>query len=137
MQNNDLGQKIKEYRTSKNMTQLALAKVLGIKKSTISAYENGVIEPPVEKLKVMANIFNVTVNSLVGKKESHVLDISDLNEEQRASIIQTVTVYRNLNKVIDGYVQQSRNAQEIRVPVVQKIEEKVLKSQEIKQLAAK
>ena len=60
-----LGEKIKLYRESKNMTQIEIAESLGVKPATISKYESGTLEPNIESLKKLAEIFNVSVDELL------------------------------------------------------------------------
>lgn len=57
--------RLRELRTSRNLTQNKLAEELGIAKSTISMYENGNREPDFETLELIADYFNVTMGSLV------------------------------------------------------------------------
>ena len=52
-----LGEKIKKSREEKKITQVEVAEVLGVKPSTISKYENGTLEPNIESLKKLAELF--------------------------------------------------------------------------------
>lgn len=113
-----LGQRIRLLRKMRNMTQADLASALDVAKTTISAYENDVNEPNHEMLKKMADYFNVTVDYLIGRTNSHtqeevnaqlrlsmdqlqkidelyeiLLSIDD--EEERSNIIQTAIVFAN------------------------------------------
>ena len=71
-----LGEKIKLYRESKNMTQHEVAEVLGVKAATISKYEAGTLEPNIESLKKLAELFNVSVDELLKEND---FDISKIN----------------------------------------------------------
>ena len=71
-----LGEKIKLYRESKKMTQVEIAELLGVKPATISKYESGILEPNIESLKKLAEIFGVTVDELI--KEDN-FDVSKIN----------------------------------------------------------
>ena len=71
-----LGEKIKKYRESKNMTQGEIADILGVKAATISKYEAGTLEPNIESLKRLADLFEVSVDELI-KEDS--FDISKIN----------------------------------------------------------
>lgn len=64
-----LGQRIKFLRTSYPMTQEMLGKKLGVKKSTIANYESGYSEPENEKMCKIANIFDVSVDYLLGNTD--------------------------------------------------------------------
>lgn len=55
------GKKIQEERKRRKMTQEDLAKAIGIKQQTICAYENGKIEPKLERLIVISAALNVPV----------------------------------------------------------------------------
>lgn len=73
-----LGEKIKVYRQSKNMTQNEIADILGVKSATISKYESGALEPNIESLKKLAEIFEIFVDELLNDKEEK-FDISKIN----------------------------------------------------------
>ena len=71
-----LGDKIKLYRENKKMTQNEIADILGVKAATISKYEAGTLEPNIESLKKLAEIFNVSVDELIKEDD---FDISKIN----------------------------------------------------------
>ena len=71
-----LGEKIKLYREKKNMTQNEVASILGVKATTISKYEAGTLEPNIESLKKLAELFNISTDELL--KENS-FDISKIN----------------------------------------------------------
>lgn len=61
------GQRIKELRSGKELTQSEFATLLGIAKTTLAAYEQEKNEPNIAMLTKMASFFDVTVDYLVGK----------------------------------------------------------------------
>ena len=71
-----LGEKIKKYREKKKMTQLEVAEILGVKPATISKYEAGTLEPNIESLKKLADLFEISVDELL---EEDGFDISKIN----------------------------------------------------------
>lgn len=71
-----LGEKIKKYREEKKMTQVEVAEVLGVKPGTISKYEAGTLEPNIESLKKLAELFEVSVDELLKEDE---FDVSKIN----------------------------------------------------------
>ena len=73
-----LGEKIKLYRESKNMTQNEIANILGVKSATVSKYESGTLEPNIEALKKLSELFEVTIDELLNDKEDE-FDISKIN----------------------------------------------------------
>lgn len=64
----ELGSKIKHYRTSVKMTLEQLGNRIGVGKSTIRKYENGLIRISHERLEQIANALNVDVALLYGEE---------------------------------------------------------------------
>ena len=73
-----LGEKIKSYRECKYMTQNEIADILGVKSATVSKYESGTLEPNIESLKKLAEIFEVSVDELLNDEQDR-FDISKIN----------------------------------------------------------
>ncbi len=62
-----IGERIKELREKKGVSQSDLAKVLGVSKQTIFKYENDIITNiPSDKIEKMAEYFHVTPWYLMG-----------------------------------------------------------------------
>lgn len=66
---NIIGNRIKELRKSKGLTQIDMASKLDISTSAYGFYEQGRNTPPLSKLKAMANIFNVNIEYLSGESD--------------------------------------------------------------------
>jgi MerR family transcriptional regulator, light-induced transcriptional regulator len=64
---------IKELRKKKGYTQKELAQLLGIGQTTVANYEQGTRIPDAEKLQKMADLFEVTLDYLVGREENETL----------------------------------------------------------------
>ncbi len=47
------------------MTQKEIAEILEVEATTVSKYEKGTLEPSIESLKRLSNIFEVTINDLL------------------------------------------------------------------------
>jgi transcriptional regulator with XRE-family HTH domain len=62
----DIGSRIVELREAHDLTRLELAKKLGLNKSSIARYENGVIRPDLDVLLKIKSMFNVSLDWLVG-----------------------------------------------------------------------
>lgn len=71
-----LGEKIKLYRESKNMTQGEVAEILGVKAATISKYEAGTLEPNIGSLKKLAELYEASIDELLKEDD---FDISKIN----------------------------------------------------------
>ena len=68
MKNMKLAENIRFYRNSLKLTQDGLAKLLNGKKSLISNYENGYSTPDIYVLIKLADIFEISLDELVGRK---------------------------------------------------------------------
>lgn len=71
-----LGEKIKKHREEKKITQVEVAEVLGVKPATVSKYEAGTLEPNIESLKKLAELFEISVDELLREDE---FDVSKIN----------------------------------------------------------
>lgn len=83
----ELGTRIKKLRKKHNLTLVELGELIGLKKSTISKYENNDINIPTDKLEKIARVLNTTPQYLLGFDEDiEVVDTSILNEEQQKEL---------------------------------------------------
>lgn len=60
---------LKELRLEKNLGQVELARAIGVSKGVISLWENGLREPNMYSLILLANFFNISIDELVGLHE--------------------------------------------------------------------
>lgn len=74
---------IKELRKQNNITMKRLGEIVGVSESCISQYENGKRQPDNDMLKRLADFFNVSVDQLLGRKETVSLD-EQLSKEEFA-----------------------------------------------------
>lgn len=77
-----LDQRIKTVRTAKGMTQVQLAKILGVTKQSVSNWENDNILPSIEMLKKLSLALSVSADYLLGLDDRLLLDVSDLSETE-------------------------------------------------------
>lgn len=89
-----LGKRIKELRTKYKFTQTELAEQVGVTKSTIAAYENDSRLPSYDVLIKMADIFKVSIDSLLLNRSEHIINISGLNPEQIGILESLITYFR-------------------------------------------
>lgn len=61
----EIGIRIRTMRKSRNMTQEDLAKAIDQSPSSITMYETGRRQPDFETLEAMADVFNVTLGSII------------------------------------------------------------------------
>lgn len=63
-----IGNRIKELRKSKKMSQSELGKFIGVSQTTVTAWENGRAEPSSSYVAKLATFFNVSTDYLLGRK---------------------------------------------------------------------
>lgn len=64
-----IAQRIKDLMKSEKLTQMQLARALGVGQSSISDWINAKSEPSIENLWKLADFFDVSVDYLIGRKE--------------------------------------------------------------------
>lgn len=62
----ELGTRIAELRKAQGITQIQMADALGVSQQTINSYEVARRRIPVSALPVLAQLFNMTIDELVG-----------------------------------------------------------------------
>lgn len=56
----ELGEKIKELRTEKGMSQMQLAKAIGVSQKAIDYWERSVNEPKASYIIALVKVFNIS-----------------------------------------------------------------------------
>lgn len=93
-----LGDRLKELRKDKNITQKELSKVLNIQNTTLSQYENGINEPNDEMKIKIADYFNVTVDYLLGRTNIRQIN-SVIEKEANQFGNEIIEIYRKKGKI--------------------------------------
>lgn len=68
---NGFGEKIKELREEKGLSQMNLSKQIDITQSAIARYELELTEPRASDIKKICEFFNVTSDYLIGLDNSY------------------------------------------------------------------
>lgn len=76
-----IAERIKDLREQKNLTQSNLAKLLGITRSSVNAWEMGISVPSTQYVVELANIFNVSTDFLLGVNKSAVISVEGLGDD--------------------------------------------------------
>ncbi|EMA6344846.1 helix-turn-helix transcriptional regulator [Bacillus cytotoxicus] len=105
---NIFGNRLRELRKVKKMTQQDLADKLTLSKSLISKYENGAAKPSYEVLEQLAHIFDVSADYLTGKINTYIDD-----EDKEKQINYLLQKYNKLDqekrnkliKILDAFLE--------------------------------
>lgn len=66
---NVFGERLKELRIERGLGQVELSKALGVSKGIVSMWENGLREPKMSNLILLATYFNVPIDYLAGVED--------------------------------------------------------------------
>ena len=89
-----LSERIKELRLLNGYNQVKLAKRLEITKQTVSNWENNNIQPSIEMLEALADLFSVSTDYLLGREYNRSLDSTGLSEKQINHVQQIINDIR-------------------------------------------
>ena len=95
-----IGKRIKELRTKQNLTQMELAKLVGVSQATITSYENDMRQPSHDVLIKFSGVLKVSIHSLLLNHAENIIDVSDLTPEQINSVQNSVD-YLKTNDLMD------------------------------------
>lgn len=90
----DFGNTLKTLRIKNNFTQAQLAQRLGLTKSVISAYENGLRMPSYDVLISIAKTFKVTTDYLLGLEYKQEIDLSGLTESEISALLNLINAMK-------------------------------------------
>ena len=81
-----LNENIRRLRMARNISQVDLAKALGVTKQSISNWENNNIQPSIDMLIRICDYFRVTTDYMLGLEERNYIEISGLTDYELAHI---------------------------------------------------
>ena len=85
-----LHQRIRTLRQTRSMSQVQLARLLGVTKQSVSNWENDNIQPSIEMLKKLAAVFSVSTDYLLGLVNDDYIDVSGLPVDVATHVRQIV-----------------------------------------------
>lgn len=93
-----IGERIKQLRSQRDISQIGLANQIGVSKSVISSYENNVHYPPYDILLKMARLFGVSTDYLLGASGNRSISVEGLTDTQIESVTAIINELREINK---------------------------------------
>lgn len=85
-----LNENIKKLRMSLNISQVTLAKNLGVSKQSVSNWENDNIQPSIDMLVKIARCLNTSTDYLLGLEYKKTIDVSELSDIQISHLKQLI-----------------------------------------------
>ena len=93
-----LAEKIKALRESAGLTQAEVARMLGISRSGVNAWEMGLSVPSTQYIVELAKKFDVSTDYLLGIESTSTISVKGLSDKQVAVLLETIECFRESNK---------------------------------------
>lgn len=95
-----LGEQIRQLRLSHNLSQVELAKKLGVSKQSVSNWENDNIMPSIDILKKICSFFSCSADYLleINQEKGFFIETSDLTLRQISHIQELTNEFKVLNQ---------------------------------------
>lgn len=94
----EFGNRLRQLRKDRKLTQQQLAELIGVKNGVISFYELGDRIPSPEVLRKLALALHVTSDYLLGIERAATLDATGLDEQDRLVVQMMIGRLREKNK---------------------------------------
>jgi DNA-binding XRE family transcriptional regulator len=76
-----IAERIKELREEKAWTQTELAKILGVTRSCVNAWEMGISVPSTQYVVELASLFHISTDFLLGVEATASVSVAGLSDE--------------------------------------------------------
>ena len=84
-----IGKFLAELRHEKNLTQEQLGEKLGVTNKTVSRWENGNYMPPVEMLRLLSELYSVSINEILSGEKLSDTEYKEKAEENIKAVLGT------------------------------------------------
>lgn len=90
-----LAEKIKLLRENADLTQSELARMLGLSRSGVNAWEMGLSIPSTQYVVELAKTFHVSTDYLLGMEDTSTISIKGLTEKQVSAVLNVIQCFKN------------------------------------------
>lgn len=77
-----LGERLKMYRTQKGLSQEKIAEMLDVSRQAVTKWEAGQTTPSSDNLIALANLYDVSLEELIGKNENEIVSTEGEKEKR-------------------------------------------------------
>lgn len=88
-----IGENIASLRKKRGLTQEALASAIGVAPQTISKWENNITSPDITLLPIIADIYQVSVDTLFGRGDSETMPPEQVLDKSCRSLLKVISAY--------------------------------------------
>lgn len=95
-----------KIRKEKGLTQIDLANLTGFSRRMIAYYETNAINPPIDKIEIIAKALSVNITSLIETKEATEIqnEFSEINTKTIKKIKQILSLSTEKRHLVYSYV---------------------------------
>lgn len=94
----NFGERLRQLRKEKGLSQAQVADILGGTKMMVSSYETGLRYPPYPTLVKMARLYGVTTDYLLGATEKRMINVDGLSDDNVTLVHALVDALRQSNR---------------------------------------
>lgn len=98
MIDNKIGDFIRQLRKENNMSQEKLASLVPIDRSVVSKWERGEVQPPIDKIINLCNIFNITIDEMLSGERVNENNKKEHQENLSKYLIKQDSKYKRVKK---------------------------------------
>lgn len=90
-----LAERIKSLRERAGLTQAEMARILGISRSGVNAWEMGLSVPSTQYIVELAKKFEVSTDYLLGMETTPAISVKGLSQKQVSVLLDAIDCFKN------------------------------------------
>ena len=90
-----LADRIKALRIRTGMTQSEVARLLGLSRSGVNAWEMGLSVPSTQYIVELAKVFDITTDYLLGLENTSTISVKGLSQKQVSVLLDTIECFKD------------------------------------------
>lgn len=99
----ELSARLRQLRLEKRLRQDQVARLVGVSKGAISAYENDLRQPSYSILIRLASLYRVSTDYILGRTDERLIDISGLTAAEAIIISDLVASMTTKNQKLEEF----------------------------------
>lgn len=93
-----LADRIKTLREGAGLTQAEVARMLGLTRSGVNAWEMGLSVPSTQYIVELAKCFGVSTDYLLGLENTSTISVKGLTQKQVAALLATIACFQDTER---------------------------------------
>lgn len=90
-----LADRIKALRIRTGMTQSEVARLLGLSRSGVNAWEMGLSVPSTQYIVELAKVFGISTDYLLGLENTSTISVKGLSQKQVSVLLDTIECFKD------------------------------------------